>query len=98
MTDGKPTLSVTQAAQVARIAPRNLHRWINDGKLKATKPDSIHWEILTDDLLAALEANPPTIGGRKNRGKVKPGFRPGIKQAGTPADQPQPENRINVRM
>ena len=68
MTRG--TLTMTQAAQVARIAPRNLQRWIFAGKLKATKPDGAHWAILESDLLEALAENP--IASRHGR---KPGWK-----------------------
>lgn len=85
MTDER-TLTFTQAAQVARIAPQNLSRWIIAGKLKATKPDGVHWAIQERDLLEALQENPPCLRGTVNRGKARPGVRPGCRQAARPAD------------
>lgn len=83
---GDRTLTMTQAAQVARIAWQNLQRWIMAGKLKATKPDGRHWAIQESDLLEALREYPPTFGGARNRGKARPGVRPGCRRTARPDD------------
>ena len=59
MKDG--VLTMGQAAQVARITVGNLRTWIKRGKLKATKPDGLHWAILETDLMEAIAENPPGV-------------------------------------
>lgn len=66
------TLTLTEAAQIIGIAPRNLRRWLFDGRLAATKPDGEHWAIEEADLMAALAGNPAT-GNAATRGRKRPG-------------------------
>lgn len=87
MTDER-TLTFTQAAKVANIAPRNLQRWIFGGKLKATKPDGVHWAIQERDLLEALQEN-PAVKKSATRGRARPGIRPGCRLAARPDDAPE---------
>ena len=65
-------LTLPEAAKVAGIDQRNLRRWLFDGRLAATKPDGLHWEIDSADLMAAL-ANFPATGRAEKRGRKRPG-------------------------
>lgn len=60
------TLTMSEAAAVARVTVGNLRGWIKAGWLKAAKPDGRHWAIRVDDLMQALVEN-PARGGRGMR-------------------------------
>lgn len=65
-------LTLPESAKVVGIDQRNLRRWLFDGRLAATKPDGLHWEIDSTDLMAALAGNPAT-GNAATRGRKRPG-------------------------
>lgn len=47
-------ITVSEAAQVARVTSHTIRSWIGDGKLPATKTVTGTWRIDLDDLMTCL--------------------------------------------